>query len=165
MKKNGETFTAKIKAIGSEEHIEECLIQLSMACHNLLPHQEPSMQFSIQRTIMLPPETNFREEMVAINHQFVEELSSAPTNLAIAYDGTSNNQAKKLHIGPTTVNAVCDPQNLQHTQEQNMKRKGLFHPSDIEPAEKYTKVQDNVFPMAESPGNADAPQTLFNVSG
>ena len=93
VKKNGDTFTAKVKAIGSQEYVEECLINLSMACHNLLPHQEPDIQFgAAYYADIREPEKSMENAVfsnTAARFDSGVPSSSAP---AVDYDGFSRRQ-------------------------------------------------------------------------
>ena len=101
-RKDGKNFTAKIKAIGPKEVVNEHLAELSAVCHGLDIGDEPDIDFPIEvqdrsrqctsahnkentdngnaavYTQLLPPEPDFSEE-VALNQQQVYKKTTRCT--------------------------------------------------------------------------------------
>ena len=144
VKKNGDTFTAKVKAIGSQEYVEQCLINLSMACHNLLPHQKPDIQFGAAHYADIREHEKSMENAVfsntAARFDSGVPASSAP---AVDYDGFSRRQIFNDNCSQQSA-ILGQASTSQAAFESSRKRKSLFHPSDIEIPNCFVKPTETI---------------------
>ena len=157
MKKSGEVFNAKIKAIGPEDYIEECLRQLSMVCHNLLPHQEPDIIFPTQLQAMMGPNSTINncEAPIADKSFNAQTLVSASSQNAAAYENSGNSPCFSEE-GQQNGNFVeLNPPVF--VREQQRKRKVLLHPNDIElQPPKSVKINENLIDEVQNgPSSSD----------
>ena len=130
VKKDGQFYTAKVKAIGPRSYIDECLVDLSMQCHNLQPNEEPEIifpKYASPGTLQNFPSCDQNVSTTAQNNAAVL-TGSVLSNITLASNSVESNNAPIAAVGPSDYFPV---ESQTVTEAPLKKRKGLIHPHEV----------------------------------